>query len=124
MTAALEISQLSYRVPRLEILKDLDLAVMTQQRYAIAGVNGAGKSTLIKLVLDLIRPEPGGSILGAHTAESTALSKDLKKRGFSFVGPTTSSAFMQAMGIVNDHLPDCHAWETVARARATFVRPS
>ncbi len=62
MTAALEISQLSYRVPRLEILKDLDLAVMTQQRYAIAGVNGAGKSTLIKLVLDLIRPEPGGSI--------------------------------------------------------------
>ena len=69
-------------------------------------------------------PEPGGSILEAHTAESTALSKDLKKRGFSFVGPTTAYAFMQAMGIVNDHLPDCHAWETVDRARATFVRPS
>ncbi len=68
-------------------------------------------------------PEPGSSILEAHTAESTALSKDLKKRGFSFVGPTTAYAFMQAMGIVNDHLPECHAWESVDRARANFVRP-
>ena len=68
-------------------------------------------------------PESGGSILEAHTAESNALSKDLKKRGFSFVGPTTAYAFMQAMGIVNDHLPECHAWETVDRARASFVRP-
>ena len=69
-------------------------------------------------------PDPGGPILEAHTAESTALSKDLKKRGFTFVGPTTSYAFMQAMGIVNDHLPECHAWEAVDRARADFVRPS
>jgi DNA-3-methyladenine glycosylase I len=70
--------------------------------------------------------EPDGerSILEAATAESTALSKDLKKRGFSFVGPTTSYAFMQAMGIVNDHLPACHAWEAVDRARAEFMRPS
>lgn len=68
-------------------------------------------------------PGPGGSILEAHTAESTALSKDLKKRGFSFVGPTTAYAFMQAMGIVNDHLPECHAWESVELARAGFVRP-
>jgi DNA-3-methyladenine glycosylase I len=70
--------------------------------------------------------EPHGerSILDATTAESTALSKDLKKRGFSFVGPTTAYAFMQAMGIVNDHLPQCHAWETVENARAGFVRPA
>jgi DNA-3-methyladenine glycosylase I len=68
-------------------------------------------------------PEPGGSILEPLTAESTALSKDLKRRGFSFVGPTTAYAFMQAMGIVNDHLPECHAWEEVDRARAEFVRP-
>jgi DNA-3-methyladenine glycosylase I len=41
------------------------------------------------------------------TPESTALSKDLRKRGWSFVGPTTSYAFMQAMGLVNDHLDGC-----------------
>jgi DNA-3-methyladenine glycosylase I len=42
------------------------------------------------------------------TPASTALSKDLKRRGWSFVGPTTVHAFMQAMGLVNDHLPGCH----------------
>ena len=42
------------------------------------------------------------------TPESTALSQDLKKRGWSFVGPTTSYAFMQAMGLVNDHLEGCY----------------
>lgn len=47
------------------------------------------------------------------TPESTALSRDLKKRGWSFVGPTTIYAFMQAMGLVNDHVHGCHA-----RARA------
>ncbi|MEO5695634.1 MAG: DNA-3-methyladenine glycosylase I [Burkholderiaceae bacterium] len=40
--------------------------------------------------------------------ESVAMSKDLKKRGWSFVGPTTVYAFMQAMGLVNDHLEGCH----------------
>lgn len=40
--------------------------------------------------------------------ESVAMAKDLKKRGFSFVGPTTAYAFMQAMGMVNDHLDGCH----------------
>lgn len=69
--------------------------------------------------------EPQGErpILDATTAESTALSKDLRKRGFSFVGPTTAYAFMQAMGIVNDHLEECHAWETVEQKRASFLRP-
>jgi DNA-3-methyladenine glycosylase I len=43
----------------------------------------------------------------AATPESTALSKDLRKRGWSFVGPTTMYAFMQAMGLVNDHLHGC-----------------
>ena len=42
------------------------------------------------------------------TAESTALSRDLRKRGWTFVGPTTVYAFMQAMGLVNDHLDGCH----------------
>ena len=58
------------------------------------------------------------------TPESTALAKDLKKRGFSFVGPTTVYAFMQAMGIVNDHLPECYAWERVDQARQGFTRPT
>lgn len=43
-----------------------------------------------------------------QTPESVALSKDLKKRGWTFVGPTTAYAFMQAMGLVNDHLAGCH----------------
>jgi DNA-3-methyladenine glycosylase I len=51
------------------------------------------------------------------TPESIALSKDLKKRGWSFVGPTTCYAFMQAMGVVNDHLQGCVARPLVERAR-------
>ncbi|MBN9669032.1 DNA-3-methyladenine glycosylase I [Roseibium aggregatum] len=57
------------------------------------------------------------------TAESTALSKDLKKRGWSFVGPTTVYAFMQSMGMVNDHLEGCCCREKVEQARADFLRP-
>jgi NitT/TauT family transport system ATP-binding protein len=62
MTQALTVSDISYSVAGLDILKRLSLEVEQQQYYAIAGVNGAGKSTLIKLVLDLIRPQPGGEI--------------------------------------------------------------
>jgi DNA-3-methyladenine glycosylase I len=57
------------------------------------------------------------------TAESQALAKDLKTRGWRFVGPTTVYAFMQAMGLVNDHLDGCHAQATAAQARAGFTRP-
>jgi DNA-3-methyladenine glycosylase I len=52
------------------------------------------------------------------------LARDLKKRGWRFVGPTTVYAFMQAMGLVNDHLPGCDAREPCERERAAFVRPS
>jgi len=62
MASALSVSNISYSVPGVDILKDLSLAVDEHQYYAIAGVNGAGKSTLIKLILDLIRPSAGGSI--------------------------------------------------------------
>ncbi|WP_026096815.1 DNA-3-methyladenine glycosylase I [Ideonella sp. B508-1] len=55
--------------------------------------------------------------------ESIALSKDLKKRGWKFVGPTTVYAFMQAMGLVNDHAEGCVTRAEVARARAAFQRP-
>jgi DNA-3-methyladenine glycosylase I len=57
------------------------------------------------------------------SVESTALSKDLKTRGWSFVGPTTIYAFMQAMGMVNDHVHACTVRADAARARAAFVPP-
>ncbi|WKX72426.1 DNA-3-methyladenine glycosylase I [Streptomyces sp. XD-27] len=56
------------------------------------------------------RPAPSTSAdVPATTPESTALARDLKKRGFRFVGPTTAYALMQACGLVNDHLAACHA---------------
>jgi len=57
------------------------------------------------------------------TLESIALSKALKQDGFTFVGPTTVYAFMQAMGLVDDHLEGCTVRAQVERARARFVRP-
>jgi DNA-3-methyladenine glycosylase I len=53
---------------------------------------------------------------------SVALSRELKKRGFTFVGPTTVYAFMQAMGLVNDHLEGCHARAAAERARRALRR--
>lgn len=53
-------------------------------------------------------------------AEATALSKDLKKRGWTFVGPTTMYAFMQAMGLVNDHVEGCSARDAALAARAAL----
>jgi DNA-3-methyladenine glycosylase I len=58
------------------------------------------------------------------TPESTALSRDLKKRGWSFVGPTTAYAFMQAMGMVNDHIEGCFARKSTEMARKDFERPA
>ncbi len=58
-----------------------------------------------------------------QTAESKALSKDLKRRGWTFVGPTTAYAFMQAMGLVNDHITGCATRETVEAERQAFQRP-
>ncbi|WP_271680380.1 DNA-3-methyladenine glycosylase I [Thermomonas mangrovi] len=55
--------------------------------------------------------------------EAIALSKDLKKRGWKFVGPTTMYAFMQAMGLVNDHQHDCHVRAAVEDARRALPRP-
>ena len=53
------------------------------------------------------------SEIPAETAESKAMSKDLKKRGFRFVGPTVCYAFMQACGLVNDHTVDCFRYSEV-----------
>jgi DNA-3-methyladenine glycosylase I len=62
--------------------------------------------------------------LPAHTAESTALSKELKKRGFRFVGPTTAYALMQACGLVNDHLAGCFVRSEVEAERRDALYPA
>ncbi|MBC7942603.1 MAG: DNA-3-methyladenine glycosylase I [Chitinophagaceae bacterium] len=59
----------------------------------------------------------------SSSAESVAMSKDLKERGWSFVGPTTVYAFMQAMGLVNDHIEGCSFREPALSARAELVLP-
>ncbi|HSR72117.1 MAG TPA: DNA-3-methyladenine glycosylase I [Kiloniellales bacterium] len=75
------------------------------------------------------RYEPDPKTLGkpqsaSTSAESVALSKDLKKRGWAFVGPTTVYAFMQAMGLINDHVEDCVVRAAAERARKSFKRPA
>jgi DNA-3-methyladenine glycosylase I len=58
------------------------------------------------------------------TPESKAMSKDMKKRGWSFVGPTTAYAAMEAMGLVNDHIEGCAIRSQVESDRSNFVRPT
>lgn len=65
-------------------------------------------------------PEPQTA---STTPESIALSKELKRRGWKFVGPTTVFAFMQAMGLVNDHAIGCEWRQQAADARARFKSP-
>ncbi|HEV8391333.1 MAG TPA: DNA-3-methyladenine glycosylase I [Dongiaceae bacterium] len=74
----------------------------------------------------LWRFEPKGACKpqsASTSAESIALSKDLKKRGWKFVGPTTVYAFMQAMGLVNDHAEGCVIRAKAEGARKAFRRP-
>lgn len=56
--------------------------------------------------------------------DGAALSKDLRRRGWRFVGPTTAYAFMQAMGLVNDHLEGCEARDEIEGERKRFRRPT
>jgi DNA-3-methyladenine glycosylase I len=68
-----------------------------------------GLSALLWSFAPTPRPRPRSSgEVGSITAESTAMAKALKKRGFRFVGPTTAYALMQATGMVDDHLRQCH----------------
>jgi DNA-3-methyladenine glycosylase I len=76
----------------------------------------------------LWRYEPEKATLGkpqtvSTSPESIALSKDLKKMGWKFVGPTTAYAFMQAMGLINDHVENCSIRAEVEKARKAFRRP-
>ncbi|MFP6663463.1 MAG: DNA-3-methyladenine glycosylase I [Deltaproteobacteria bacterium] len=71
----------------------------------------------------LSQPKTVMGDIPALTEESTALSKDLKRRGWSFVGPTTMYAMMQAMGLVNDHLTICTFYGEVQDQRSALTRP-
>ena len=75
-------------------------------KYIWQFVGGKPKQTRLKSSRDV----------AARTAESDAMSKDLKQRGFRFVGSTICYAFMQAVGIVNDHAQDCHRFKPLSRS--------
>jgi len=62
-------------------------------------------------------------VVPATTPTSTAIAKDLKQRGWTFVGPTTLYAFMQSMGLVNDHVPGCSCRDEVDELRRELTRP-
>lgn len=98
-------------------------AVINNARQAAELVKREGS-----LAAFLWRYEPAGEPVAppqtaSTSAESVALSKALKKLGWKFVGPTTVFAFMQATGLINDHVADCVIREKVARARKGFKRP-
>lgn len=77
----------------------------------------ASASRPVRITHDAVRAMPS-------SAASVALSKDLKKRGWTFVGPTTLYAFMQAMGVVNDHIEGCASRQLALAARAAFQPPA
>ena len=84
-------------------------AAVTNARATVALREAEGLESLVLSFAPGPRPAPQTfADVPAVTAESTALSKALKKRGFAFVGPTTMYALMQAIGLVDDHLAGCH----------------
>jgi len=113
-----------------------DASIIRHRGKIEAVINNAGRAVELvesegSLAAYVWRFEPGrrprrvdrGDI-AAETAESRALAKDLKRRGWRFVGPTTVYAFMQAMGLVNDHMTGCAARTTATRARNEFRSPA
>ena len=113
-----------------------DASIIRHRGKIEAVINNAGRAVELvesegSLAAYVWRFEPGrrprrvdrGDI-AAETAESRALAKDLKRRGWRFVGPTTVYAFMQAMGLVNDHMTGCAARTTATRARKEFRSPA
>lgn len=111
-----------------------DPGIVRHRGKIVAVVNNArGAQELVKqegsLAAYVWRFEPKASGLSppqtaSVSAASIAMSKDLKRRGWSFVGPTTVYAFMQAMGLINDHAEGCVTRDKAAAARAAFRRPA
>jgi DNA-3-methyladenine glycosylase I len=114
-----------------------DAGIVRHRGKIEAVINNAGRAIELAEVegslahyLWRFAPEPRSGALDraglaalATTEHSKALAKDLKRRGWRFVGPTTVYAFMQAMGLVNDHLAGCDARATAEAARNAFVTP-
>lgn len=113
----------------------LDAGIVRHRGKIVSTINNAKRAQEIRAEFGSLaryiwrfEPEPvaGPATLGqipAQTEASKALSKDLRKRGFSFVGPTTVYAFMQAMGLVNDHVEACFCRGVCEAERAGLVRP-
>lgn len=116
-----------------------DEGIIRHRGKIVSAINNAARARLLRdefgsLAAYFWRFEPGGderperidlAFLRANpvTPSSTRLAKDLKKRGWSFVGPTTCYALMQAMGMVNDHIEGCFCRAEAEAARARFIRP-
>ena len=113
-----------------------DAGIVRHRGKVASAVNNAGQAlSVIEEFGSLAayiwawEPAPGAApptsieALPASTAESAALAKDLKRRGWTFVGPTTVYAFMQAMGLVNDHIEGCFARPECESERAALARP-
>jgi DNA-3-methyladenine glycosylase I len=117
-----------------------DASIVRHRGKIEAAVNNAGRAVeLVEQEGSLsayvwrFEPDPGSRpkrltwaalVEMSQTPESQALAKDLKKRGWRFVGPTTVYAFMQAVGLVNDHVYGCDIHGAVDSARAAFTPPS
>lgn len=108
-----------------------DTGIVRHRGKIEAVINNARRARELRaeegsLAAFLWRYEPAGTYDGpprAESPESRALSKELKRRGWSFVGPTTMYSLMQAVGMVNDHGPDCVCRKEVEALRAAFPRP-
>lgn len=108
-----------------------DASIIRHRKKIEATINNAKRALEVRTEMGSLGalmwgyepPDRTPTELVATTDESAAMAKELKKRGFRFVGPTTAYAFMQAMGLVNDHLEGCEARGRVAAARGAFARP-
>lgn len=110
-----------------------DAGIVRHRGKIEAVINNAGRAIELtqqagSLAAYVWRFEPGPDALKPPQSQSVspasiAMSKDLKKRGWKFVGPTTVFAFMQAMGLINDHATECVMRAEAAKARAQFQKP-
>ncbi|WP_375248295.1 DNA-3-methyladenine glycosylase I [Sphingomonas sp.] len=98
-------------------------AAINNARRAVELVKGEGSLAAYFWRFEDVPPADTVPQTASTSAASVALSKDLKKRGWAFVGPTTAYAFMQAMGLINDHAIGCAFRDRVAEARANFSPP-
>jgi DNA-3-methyladenine glycosylase I len=117
-----------------------DAGIIRHRQKIVSTINNAARALEVRrefgsLAAYFWRFEPAASRRPARietttltampvTDVSRALSKDLKQRGWTFVGPTTVYAFMQAMGLVNDHVQGCCVRDAVEKERAGLKRPA